>query len=246
MPSAVSSGNAVMQQPKTISDYLDTLTRELSFDIPLPRRVRQEVEDHLWEAAAAEPGGTAGEAQFRVIRNFGDPHIIAGEYAAQSLFRHTRRLGAATVLVAAGILLAMNARGAWYGWMRWDPSADLQAVRKIGLSIDLYAFLVVLAIGVIGWAYIGTRRVSTTFNAAYRDEQKRCLLLYAAVAGPLTVSVITDAILTGLRLSETELRVIALVPILSMATEMVFAALLFAQIRKVMKRAALASSLFCS
>jgi hypothetical protein len=51
-------------------------------------------------------------------------------------------------------------------------------------------------------------------------------LLYAAIAGPLTASVITDAILTGLRLSETEFRVIALVPLLSMAAEMAFTAVL--------------------
>ena len=235
-----------MPQPKIISDYLDALTRELSFDIPLARRVRQEVEDHLSEAAAAEPEAAAGEAQLRAIRNFGDPHSIAGEYAAQSLFRHTRRLGAVAILATAGILLAMNARGAWYGWMRWELSAELQAVRKVGLSIDLYAFVVVLTIGVFGWAYIGTRRMSGTFNAAYRDQQKRCLLLYAAIAGPLTASVITDAILTGLRLSETEFRVIALVPLLSMAAEMAFAAVLVTQIRNIMKRMALASSLFCS
>jgi hypothetical protein len=140
----------------------------------------------------------------------------------------------------------MNARGAWYGWMRWELSAELQAVRKVGLSIDLYAFVVVLTIGVIGWAYIGTRRMSATFNAAYRDQQKRCLLLYAAIAGPLTASVITDAILTGLRLSETEFRAIAPVPLLSMAAEMAFAAVLVTQIRNVIKRIALASSLFCS
>jgi HAAS domain-containing protein len=234
-----------MQRPKIISDYLDRLTRELSFDIPLARRVRQEVEDHLSEAAAAEPEAAAGEAQLRAIRNFGDPHIIAGEYAAQSLFRHTRRLGAFTILVTAGILLAMNARGAWYGWIRWEASADLQAARKIGLSIDLYAFLIVLAIGVIGWAYVGTRRMSATFNTACRDEQKRCMFLYAAIAGPLIASVITDAILTGLRLSEAPFRVTALVPLLSMAAEIAFAAVLVVQIRNVMKRMALASSLFC-
>ena len=235
-----------MQQPKIISDYLDTLTRELSFDIPLARRVRREVEDHLSEAVAAEPEAAASEAQLRAISNFGDPHSIASEYAAQSLFRHTRRLGAVTILAVAGILIAMNARGAWYGWMRWNLSAELQAVRKIGLSIDLYAFLVVLAIGVIGWAYVGTRRMSATFNTAYRDEQKRCMLLYAAIAGPLIASVITDAILTGLRLSETEFRVTALFPLLSMAAEIAFAAFLVVQIRNVMKPMALASSLFCS
>jgi hypothetical protein len=38
-----------------ISDYLDSLVGALSFDRPLSGRVRQEVEDHLREAVAADP-----------------------------------------------------------------------------------------------------------------------------------------------------------------------------------------------
>jgi hypothetical protein len=234
-----------MRQPNAISDYLDTLTRELSFDVPLARRVRQEVEDHLLEAAAADPEDTPSAAQLRAISRFGDPRTIASEYAAQSLFRHTRRVGVVVVLVAAGILLAMNARGAWYGWMRWELSADLQAVRKIGLSIDLYAFVLAIMIGIAGWAYIGTRRMSVRFDARYRDQMRRCLWLCTGVAAPLIVAVSTDAVLTSIRLSQMELRMAAVVPIVSMAVEIALAAGLVAQIRKTTRRAALASSLFC-
>ena len=42
-----------MPQRSPVADYLDALTRELGFDRPLAHRVRQEVEDHLWEATAA-------------------------------------------------------------------------------------------------------------------------------------------------------------------------------------------------
>src|SRR5262249_58129565 len=42
-----------------ISEYLDRLARELEFDPPLSRRVRREVEEHLREAAAADPGPDA-------------------------------------------------------------------------------------------------------------------------------------------------------------------------------------------
>ncbi len=234
-----------MQQPDIISDYLDTLTRELSFDILLARRVRQEVEDHLSEAAAAEPEADAGEAQRRAIRNFGSPRAIASEYAAQSLFRQTRRVGLIAVVAASGILVTMNARGAWYGWMQWGVSAELAAVRRIGLSIDLYAYVVALAIGLVGWAYIGTRRRGARLDAPYRDQMKRCLLLCAVAALPLIAAVVTDTVLTGLRLFESELRLSALVPIVTMAGEIAFAALLVAQLRKAMKRASRASSLFC-
>ena len=63
-----------------ISDYLDSLVGALSFDRPLSGRVRQEVEDHLREAVAADP-----EAERRAIANFGDPRVIAAEFAMVSL-----------------------------------------------------------------------------------------------------------------------------------------------------------------
>ena len=234
-----------MRPPDTVSDYLDTLSRELSFDLPLARRVRQEVEDHLSEAVAAEPEEDPGEAQRRAVRNFGDPRAIASEYAAQSLFRQTRRVGITAVVAASGILVAMNARGAWYGWMQWGVSAELAAARQVGLSIALYAYAVALAIGLVGWAYIGTRRLAARYDATYRDQMRRCLLLCAIAALPLIATVVTDAVLTGLRLFESELRLSALVPIVTMAGEIGFAALLVAQLRQAMKRASLAASLFC-
>ena len=234
-----------MRRPDLISDYLDTLTRALSFDTLLARRVRQEVEDHLSEAVAAEPEADSGAAQLRAIGNFGDPRAIASEYAAQSLFWQTRRVGIVAVVVAAGILVTMNARGAWYGWTQWGVSAELAALRRIGLSIDLYAYAIALAIGLVGWAYIGTRRRAASFDAPYRDQVRRCLLLCAVAAIPLIATVATDAVLTALRLFESELRLMALVPIVTMAGEIAFAAVLVAQLRKAMHRAALASSLFC-
>ena len=63
-----------MLQPSAVADYLDILRRELSYDPALSRRVRLEVEDHLWEAAANE-GGDAAEAQRRTIERFGDPRV---------------------------------------------------------------------------------------------------------------------------------------------------------------------------
>jgi dsRNA-specific ribonuclease len=47
-----------------ISDYLESLVGALSFDRSLSRRVRQEVEDHLREAVAADPMGDGLEARF--------------------------------------------------------------------------------------------------------------------------------------------------------------------------------------
>src|SRR5262245_4343 len=48
-------GRPTMWSHSPIADYAAALSRELAFDGPLSRRVRDEVEDHLWEAAASEP-----------------------------------------------------------------------------------------------------------------------------------------------------------------------------------------------
>src|SRR6202030_2449580 len=53
MRSAACSDIQAMPQRSPVADYLNALTRELGFDRPLAHRVRQEVEDHLWEATAA-------------------------------------------------------------------------------------------------------------------------------------------------------------------------------------------------
>jgi hypothetical protein len=68
-----------------IQDYLDGLSRELDFDRSLARCVRQEVEDHLWEAVAADPTGNLLEAQRRAVANFGDARVIAAQFAVVSL-----------------------------------------------------------------------------------------------------------------------------------------------------------------
>src|SRR5260370_3534500 len=219
MPSAVLTDRPVMPQSSIFDAYLDRLTRELSFDVALSRRGRQGVEDHLLAAVAAEPGDALIEAQYRAIRNFGDPRDIASQYAALSLLKQARRVGTVVVLVIAGIFIAMKGRGAWYDMMQWGLSPDLRDIVKIGLLIDLYAFMVTLAIGVVGWAYIGSRPVSATCHAAYRDQLKRCLLLCIAAAVPLIASVVTHVILTGLRVFEARFPPSGLVPLLSMAAD---------------------------
>ena len=234
-----------MPQPGTISDYLETLTRELSFDIPLARRVRQEVEDHLWEAAAAEPGEASIAAQHRAIRSFGNPRAIASEYAAQSLFRQTRRVGAIVILATAGIFVAMWGRVAWSGLMQWSWSADLQDVSGTLGLIDRYAFRLAFAICIIGWGYIGSRRAARSFEATYGGQLKRCLLLCAMAAVALLASVLADATLTGLRLFDRGLQAATLVPLLALGAEVVFAGVLVTQIRRTVQRTALAYSLFC-
>jgi hypothetical protein len=243
MPSAVFSDKPAMRQPDRVADYLDTLMRELSFDLPLAHRVRQEVEDHLCEAAAASGEGSI-EAQARAIRNFGEARAIASQYAALSLLRQTRRSGA-IVVVASGVLyLAMKGRISWYGLMQWTLSDDLQGVGKIVLAIDRYAYILAFLLGAAGWAYISSGRVSARFNARCRKRLRRGLLLAIAAACPMLVSVMADTLVTALRLLEERPPVlVSSIPLLSIAVEIVFAVILVIEIGKTLRNTLRASSL---
>jgi hypothetical protein len=241
----VFSDNPFMLQSSTISDYLDTLTRELSFDIPLARRVRREVEDHLWEAAAADPGDDPMEAQRLAVGRFGDPRAIASEYAALSLFRQNRRLGAIVILAAAGVLAAMMGRRFWYGLMHMPLSASLQGPARVAVQIDHYAFMLAFGIGILGWAYVSSRRSSALFSASCKAQLRRGLMLSAAATTPLLASVIADALVLGLRLSRAQVHLVDLIPMLSIAVEVGCAVLLVFLISKATRGAGVASSLFC-
>lgn len=231
-----------MRQSTAISNYLDTLTHELRFDIPLAHRVRQEVGDHLWEAAAAELGDATAEAQHRAIRNFGDPRDVASQFAALSLFKQTRRTGMTVILVAAVLLVVMRARIVWNGMMHWSLSANLRGVGRIDRGVFMFA----LVIGIVCCAYVLSRRISATFDASYRDQLKRCLQLCVLATGALIASAVTDAILIALRLFDGAPRMTALILLSSVTAEIAFAGILILQIRKTIQRAAHASSLLCS
>jgi hypothetical protein len=232
-----------MQQPSPITNYVDALARELSFDSALSRRVRVEVEDHLWQAATDQIGGPSPESQRQAISGFGEPRELARQYAAASLFAQTRRVGAVMVLAVISIFVAMHGRVAWYGLMQWDMSQDLKTVSAIGLPIDHYAFMLAQGMALIGYGYIGTRRVPTAFDIAYGRELNRCIILCGAVASALLLSVAIETVLTCLRLFEAEWRAAALIPALSLAAEIAFASLLIFYICATIRRRAVASSL---
>ena len=220
-----------------ISDYIETLVDALSFDRSLSGRVRQEVEDHLWEAVAADPSAGGPEAEQRAIANFGDPHVIAAQFAVVSLAKQTRRVGAAIILVIAGVFVAMKARLAWYAVMQCTISDDIRAVSGIVGLIDRYSFLLSVFIGIVGCANIGGHRQPTMFDTAYHRQFSRFLLLCIVATGALVVSVISDGVLTVLRLPGTELSPEFLIPVFSMAIEIACAGVLIFQIHRVTQRA---------
>ena len=229
-----------------VADYLDELTRELGFDRPLARRVRQEVEDHLCEAIAAKGDATL-ETQAQAVIEFGAAREIARQYAALALMRQARRSGAIMIVAAGAVYIAMKGRIAWYGLMQWALSDGLQPVGKVVLAIDRAAYILAFLLGAVGWAYISSRRVAPRFHALCRAQLKRGLLLAMAAACPMVVSVIADAVVTALRYLEERPPVsVFVIPVLSIAIEVAFAAVLVIAIGNTLRNTLRASSLLSS
>jgi hypothetical protein len=212
-----------------IAGYAKALAARLAFDRGLARAVREEVEDHLWQAAAAETAGDPHEAQRRAIANFGDPKVLAAQFAAAALARQARDIGVSVLLVLAGVLLAMTARVTWYELtQRGLRENALELGATLGV-VDRCAFLLAAIGGVASWAWSGGR-----------------LRLWALAAGGLVASVVCDGLLTALRLSGWEFSVDFFVPLFSMAAEVACVALLVYQMRVFARRTSAAEDLLQS
>lgn len=232
-----------MEKAGVISDYLQSLAEALSFDRSLARRVQREVEDHLREAVASAATGDRPEAERRAVASFGDPHVIAAQFATVSLARQTRRAGIAVALVIAAVFAAMKARVAWYALMPPAMSEDARAWSAIIGLVDRYSFWLSMIMGIGGLAYVSRRAIPAALHAGYRQQLRRSVLLCAAATGSLVISVISDGVLTTLRLVGTELCAGSLLPILSMALEVGCAGILVFQIHSTARCGASAAGL---
>lgn len=235
-----------MQEPWPITEYLDALSRAIGFDIALSRRVRQEVEDHLWESAANASCADTIEAQRYAISKFGDPREIARQYVVSSLFTQIRRVSLTALLALVGIYIAMKGRGAWYGMMQWGLNEHIKAAIESWITVDLNAFRIALVIVVVGLGYVGSRRLPISLHYSYCRQAKRCVLLCAVTAVALLASVLSDIVITGFRVCEVKLFVPLLVPLLSIAAEIGLVIALGLHIRATIQKIAFASSLLDS
>jgi len=231
-----------MPQPSPVADHLDALTRALQFDPALARRVRREAEDHLREASEPD-GAPCVETERRAVAVFGEPQALARQFAATALLAQTRRLGATTMLALAGIFIAMQGRIAWYGLMQWGVSEELKSINAIGLPLDRWAFFAALAGALAACAYIATRRAPAEFDRAYGQELRRGVVLCTAAAAALASVVAIETVLTACRLLVAEFTAAALVPALSLATELALAGALVLHIHAAFRRARCAASL---
>jgi hypothetical protein len=233
-----------MQESGLIKAYADSLAGRLDFDPSLSQRMRHEIQDHLWEAAAAAPPDSCGEAIKRAIANFGDPHDIAAQFATAWLARQTRRVGVIVILVITTVFVTMKARVTWYAAAQWTLSDDVRAVAKAVGLIDAWAFYVSVLMGIAGCAYLVVRRAPPNdLCAAHLRRLRHLLFLSAVSAVALGVSVIGDGVLAALRVAGRELSVEFVVPIASMVFEIVCAGILIFSVRNIVVRMAHAAAL---
>jgi hypothetical protein len=231
-----------MRSQNPIADYAATLSRELAFDGPLSRRVREEVEDHLWEAAASNGDEDPLAAQRRAVARFGDPRAIAAQYAASSLCRQTKAVGMVAVLVIAGVYLAMKGRLAWYGMMQWGVADQLRAVLEIAMPVIRYTFMAAVTLGIVGWIYSASCKAPPYLDQAHCRRLRVSQLLSAATTAAIVLSVIFDIGVTTIRLTEATWSARALVPLGLVVAEIAFAVMLAAQVVGTVRRTNLAAS----
>ncbi len=127
-----------------IEGYVASLRRELDFDPALARRMADEIEAHLWDAAEADPAWPSPEAERRAVERFGLAREIAGQFAADAVNRQARRTWIALLATVAVTFVAMRLRAMWLG----DVGDSLSVLAPL---VDRYAFIAALGVAAIGW-----------------------------------------------------------------------------------------------
>jgi hypothetical protein len=220
------------------SEYLDTLQAALRFDRSLARRVRKEFEDHLREAVSADPSEDRGQAEQRAIANCGDPRVIATELAVISLARRTKRTAVVIVLVLVGVLLLMRGLIAWYAAIQWAISDDMQPLAAMIGIVTRYAFGTATLVGAAAWAYGSRHRLPPDYAyGKYSRHLHRFCMLSSIATAALAVCVLSGGALTTIRLASTTPSIAFLIPVLSIALELLGAGALVILIRTLARQA---------
>lgn len=227
-----------MRPPSPISDYLATLARELRFDPALAQRIGREVEDHLQQAVAEESVNAGPEVERRVIVRFGDVRELARALAADALRAQMRQVTGLMLMAVAVIFLAMKLRVAWYGLTHWTLHDDFRAIYAVAIEIDHYAFTTALAVAAAGLGFICVSPAPRNPRQRYAKRLRHAAAICAIAAAALTLSVGIDAFVTGLRLAARGSTAAAMLPTLTVATEVGFAGLLGVNVLSAIRRAA--------
>jgi hypothetical protein len=127
-----------------IEQYVAALERDLSFDPALARRMADEVEAHLWDAAEADPAWPSPEAEQRAVDCFGLAREIAAQFATDAVNRQAKRTWIALLATVAVTFVAMRLRVMWLA----DTGDSLSVLAPL---VDRYAFIAAMTIAAVGW-----------------------------------------------------------------------------------------------
>jgi len=122
--------------------------------------------------------------------------------------------------------------------MQCSAADEMGALSAIVAVIDRYAFWCSVFVGIAGWVYIDSRRVPAAFTRECGTQLRRFFLLCSAATGALIASVISDGVLTSLRLIGTRWSLDSLIPVVSMAIEVLCAGGVVVSIRGMTQRTA--------
>jgi len=127
-----------------IESYLASLRRELDFDPALARRMTEEIEAHLWDAAESDPAWPSPEAEHRAVDRRRLAREIAAEFAVDAVARQSKRTWIALLATLAVTFVAMRLRQMWLG-----DVGDLFPV--LAPIVDRYAFIGALGLSAVAW-----------------------------------------------------------------------------------------------
>jgi hypothetical protein len=127
-----------------IEAYVAALKHDLNFDPALARRMAEEIEAHLWDAAEADPAWPSADAERRAVERFGLAREIAAQFATDAVNRQARRGWIVLLATVAVTFVAMRLRVMWLA----DAGDGLAMLAPL---IDRYAFVAAIAVGSVGW-----------------------------------------------------------------------------------------------
>jgi hypothetical protein len=127
-----------------IEQYVAALKRDLAFDPTLARRIADEVEAHLWDAAEADPAWPSPEAEHRAVERFGLAREIAAQFATDVVNRQAKRTWIALLATVAVTFVAMRLRVMWLA----DAGDSFSVLAPL---VDRYAFIAAMTIAAFGW-----------------------------------------------------------------------------------------------
>ena len=127
-----------------IDRYVEALRRDLAFDPALARRIADEVEAHLRDAAEADPAWPSPEAEQRAVQRFGLAREIAAQFATDAVTRQAKRTWIALLATVAVTFVAMRLRVMWLA----DAGDSLSMLMPL---VDRYAFIAAMTVATVGW-----------------------------------------------------------------------------------------------